>query len=84
MRFQELEAALLAKQHDEVSICTAPACFWVPIAAEEAIGDVQHPLLGLPPGPACAGFRLLGLTLLSHVQVAFFAQTNSLELSEEH
>lgn len=68
--FQELEAALLAEQHDEVSVGPTPACLGVPIPAEEAVGDVQHPLLRLPPGPCCAGIGVLGLPLLqpmSHV-----------------
>ena len=62
--FQELEAALVAEQHDEVAVGPAPAGLGVAIAAEEAVGDVQHPLLGLPPGPGCSCVRVLGLPLL--------------------
>lgn len=62
--FQELEAALLAEQHDEVAVGPTPAGLGVPVAAEQAVGDVQHPLLRLPPGPGCPGIRVLGLPLL--------------------
>lgn len=64
MRFQKLEAALLAKHVDEVAICAAASCFWVPIAGEQAVGNVQHPLLGFPPWPTCSGVRILRLSVL--------------------
>ena len=64
MGIQELQAALLAEQHDEVAVSAAAAGFGVSISAEEAVGDVQHPLLGLPPGPRCSCLYILGLSLL--------------------
>ena len=51
MGLQKLQTALLAEEHDEIPICAASAGFGVAIAAEEAVGDVQHPLLGFPPRP---------------------------------
>ena len=64
MRFQKLEATLLTKQLDELAISTAPGGLGVPIAVEQAVGDVEDPLLGLPPGPGGSCIGVLGLTLL--------------------
>ncbi len=70
MGFQKLETALLAEQHDEVAISTAPAGLGVAIAAEEAVSDVQNPLLGLPPRPACSRIQVLRLPLLQQQQLS--------------
>ena len=64
MRFQKLEAALLTEQHNEITISPASAGFGVTIAVEQAVGDVQDPLLGFPPGPGCPCIRVLRLPLL--------------------
>lgn len=62
--FQELETALLTEQLDELAISAALGGLGVPITVEQAVGDVEDPLLGLPPGPGRPCIEVLRLTLL--------------------
>ena len=71
MGIQELQAALLAEQHDEAAVSATAAGLGVAISAEEAVGDVQDPFLGLPPRPRCPCLSILWLPLLQY-SVAFY------------
>lgn len=67
--FQELEAALLAEHGDEDAVGPTAGGLGVPVTSKEAVGDVQHPLLGLPPGPGRPGVHVLRLLLLQRQEM---------------
>ena len=63
-RLQELGEAFLGKHGGKLVLVALFADLGVRVAAEEAVCDVQHPLLGLPPGPRRPHVQVLWHSLL--------------------
>ena len=65
MGLQELRGAVLLPELGKGALGGAGVGeLGVAVALEQPVADVQHPLLGLPPGPRLPVLWVRGLTLL--------------------